>query len=335
MPIWSSRNPSRRSWATASSACPGRSKTPTTVVGSVRAISLLLRALRPATGWGRRGRARAPPRRARPPPRRGRRRGRGSARRGCGRGCASRPGARTPRPPRRPRRRGATLRNGRAVQPAADVGRVRRGDPPADDDPVVGGDPADDEPVVGGDPAAADPAADRAGPVGRDRHPEQVVVARRRVPRHTRLASIRRAGRYVDACAVGRPRGCCGGGDFDPDVPGPEPAIVSARIEHVLLLRALLRASVLRPRRPRRGEPPPTPAARRSHAAHAHAPAPARPRQAVLAAGALGPARLAPPPGPGHARDGRAVAPPRLEPVPAVAVWGPTRPPAPERRDAR
>src|SRR6266508_3671295 len=131
MPIWSSRNPSRRSWATASSACPGRSKTPTTVVGSVRAISLLLRALRPATGcvW-------VP---AFPSP---------AVRCGTGDATASPPEPRDSAP--RPRRRGATLRNGQAVQPAADVDRVRRGDPPADDEPVVGGDPADDEPVVGG-----------------------------------------------------------------------------------------------------------------------------------------------------------------------------------------
>src|SRR4029453_8758842 len=64
-----------------------------------------------------------------------------------------------------------------------------------------------------------------------------------------------------------------------------------------------------RPRRVGRREPPAPPAADRPDAAHATPPAPAPPRQAVLARQPGASTRPAPPPGPGHARHRRALAP--------------------------
>src|SRR5262245_13691571 len=87
-----------------------------------------------------------------------------------------------------------------------------------------------------------------------------------------------------------------------------------------------------RSNRPDRGEPPAAPSAWGSHPPDPQAPAATRARQARLGSGPPRPARLASAPGGGHARDGRALAPPGLAPVLALALARPDGPAAPQRR---
>src|SRR5947208_132768 len=81
------------------------------------------------------------------------------------------------------------------------------------------------------------------------------------------------------------------------------------------------------PDRPARREPPPAPPARGPHPSDPQAATAPRGRQAVLGLRSPPPARLAPPPGRGHARHGRPLAPPCVALVLAVAVGRSVGPP--------
>src|SRR6266508_2497590 len=89
------------------------------------------------------------------------------------------------------------------------------------------------------------------------------------------------------------------------------------------------------PRRPRRRDPHAAPAARCPDAPHPQAPAPPHPGQALLGAGPPRSVRLAPAPRARPARDGRRLAPPRLDAVLALALTRPSWAPSPELRDPR